>query len=110
VLILVEQHIKAVLSKVFNLKLVDLLLSVNEADFSSGFVVNAEVIEISPWVNRRLSAEPVVLIFEPDIGKGDRSKALILSLLGKRLITEKLLFILLDEGSIENSCLESIVQ
>jgi len=73
-------------------------------------MVDAEVIKSPPWVDRRLTAESIVLIFKPDISKSDRGKALIVCFLSERLITEKFFFILLDERGVKYSGLEGIVQ
>lgn len=73
-------------------------------------MIDAEVIVSLPGINRGGSAEAVRLIFEPDIGQSDGSKALVLSFLGKGFVSKELLLVLLNEGGVKNTCFESLVQ
>ena len=109
-LVLINQHIEAILREVLDLELVILFLGIDQGDHSLGFVVDSEVIVGPPGVNGGLAAESVVLILKPDVSEGNRGEALILCLLGQRLVSEQLLFVLLDEGRVEDSRLKGLIQ
>ena len=109
-LVLINQHVEAILREVLDLELVILLLGIDQGDHSLGFVVDSEVIVGPPGVNGGLAAESVVLILKPDVSEGNRGEALIFCLLGQRLVSEELLLVLLDEGRVEDSCLEGLIQ
>jgi hypothetical protein len=108
-IILIDQNIETILSKVFNFKFVYLLSCINERYLSSCLVVNAEVVEVPPGIYRRLTAEAIVLIFKPYICKSNRGKSLVFCFFGHRLVSKKLFLILLDERSIENAGLKSVI-
>jgi hypothetical protein len=65
--ILIDVNVEFVFSKILNLEVMSLIITLNQMEISSCSVVYSEVVKVKPWINRGLSSESVLFILKPNI-------------------------------------------